>query len=68
MAGNIDAPRNPEVSMRKGVVEKPFERSRAPGATGEPAMQPDRHHARRTLAFAKKHVEGVLQISKELVA
>ena len=65
---DIDAACDPHFLVADRIVEKALERGGAPGPPGEPAMQPDRHHARPRFAFAVQHVEAVLQIGEELVA
>src|ERR1051325_10009084 len=65
---DIDAARDPYPLMLHRIIEKPLERGSSSGTSGEPAMQPDRHHARPRLALAVEHVEAVLQIREKLVA
>src|ERR1044071_4906986 len=67
VASDVDAPRDPDL-LAAHVLEKAFERSKPPGAADEPAVQADRHHARRAVAFLVEDVEGVLEIGEELIA
>ena len=66
--GDVDAPRDPDLLVRRDVIEETRQRRGAPGTADEPAMQADRHHLRRGLAFRIERVESVLQIGEELVA
>ena len=65
---DIDAASDPHPFMTHRIIEKPLERGSSSGTSGEPAMQPDRHHARPRLALAVEHVEAVLEVCEELVA
>src|SRR5260370_13895441 len=59
--------RHPHPLMLQDVVEKPQQRGRAAGTSDHAAMQADRHHLGRSLAFGIKHVETILTISAELI-
>ncbi len=54
--------------MALDVVEEAGERRGAAGPADQPAMQPDRHHFRRSFALGVQHVETVLQIGEEVIA
>ena len=60
--------RDPDPVDACDVVEKTRERGGAAGPAGQPAVQADRHHLRRALAFGVEHVEAVAQIGEEVVA
>ena len=69
MPRDVDPPRRPDPLVRREVVEEAGERGGAAGASGESAMQPDRHHLRPSrLAVGVEHVETVAEIGEELVA
>src|SRR5258708_38576197 len=68
VARDLDAAADPDAVVALDVVEKARERGEAPGAPGEPAVQPDREHLRRFLAFGIQRVEGIAQIGEELLA
>src|SRR5687768_3184958 len=63
-ARDVDAPRHPCL-LSPDVLEKAFQRCEAARASDEPAVQADRHHP---ALFGVEHVEGILQIGKEVVA
>src|ERR1700730_11468986 len=60
--------RHPDALMLHDIVEKPHQRGRAPGTSGDAAVQAHRHHLGRGLAFGVQHVETVLQIREKLIA
>src|ERR1700704_3333672 len=68
MPRDIEPCRDPHPVARGSIVEKAHERRGASGPSDQPAMQPDRHHLGRILAFGIEHVEGILEIVEELVA
>ena len=68
MARDIEPGRDPDAVEAGDIVEKPHETRGAARPAGEAAMQADRHHFRRALAFGVEHVEAVAQISEEIVA
>src|SRR5262245_62682436 len=57
---------DPDVLMPLDMIEKPLEGIAASGAAAEPAVQTDRHHLRRVLAFTVEIVEGRAQVVREL--
>src|SRR4051812_39103484 len=67
VARDVDAPRDPDL-LAAHILEKALERREAPGTADEPAVQAHRHHARRAVAFLVEDVEGVFEISVELLA
>ena len=72
MARDVDAPRDPDLVVPPHVVEEARERSDAPGAADQAAMQSDRQHLRRIeslrVAFGVQHVERILEVCVELLA
>src|SRR5437867_12190581 len=68
VARNVDAPRDPHLVLLRSIPDEPLQRGEAAGPAGEPAVQPDRHHARRALAFLVQHVQRVLEVLEELLA
>src|SRR5262249_19144754 len=67
MARDIDPARNPHVAAWGEVIEKTNESPCPAWASNQPAMQPNRHHLGRAFALAIEHVEGVLEICKQLI-
>src|SRR5689334_17875876 len=67
VACDVDAPRDPDL-LAAHVLEKALERGEPSRTADEPAVQADRHHARRAVAFLVEDVEGILEIGEELVA
>src|SRR5258708_1812230 len=68
VAGDLHAPADPDLVVFLHVVEERRRRGYARGPAGEAAMQADRQHLRRRLAFRIEYVERVLQIREELTA
>ena len=60
--------RDPDPIEAADIVQKPHQPRGTAGPAGETAMQADRHHFRRALAFAVEKIEAVAQIGKEIVA
>src|SRR6516162_3608083 len=67
MASDIDPARNPHAAAWREVIEEPNEPRCPARPSNQPAMQPDRHHIGRAFALAIEHVEGVLEICKQLI-
>src|SRR5436305_2087840 len=65
VAGDVDAARHPDFAFGGKVSQETLEGSNASRAAGQPAMQPDRHHA---TAFGTQDVESVLEVLEELLA
>src|SRR6266540_4428456 len=68
VARDIDAPREPDFAFRLHVFQKVLQRGDASWPSRQPAVQPDRHHARHAAAFFVKHIEGVFQVIEKLLA
>lgn len=49
------------------MVEKTLQGGEAAGAAGDPAVQTDRYHLRRSRALGVEHVDAVAQIVEELL-
>src|SRR5690625_6620005 len=64
---NIDAPCHPHTVMGLDMIKKTLQRAEAAGAAKQPAVHPHREHLGRLLAFGIEHIEGVAQISKEML-
>ena len=68
VAGDVDAPREPDGLTPRRMFDEPPERHDAPRPPDEAAMQADRHHLRAAgLALGIEGVEAVPQIGEELV-
>src|SRR5580692_7006377 len=65
---DLQSGRDPDAIVAFDVIEKAQQRRRAAGTADEPAMQADRHHLRRSLAFGIEQIETVLEIAIELLA
>src|SRR5690554_2551521 len=65
--GNIDAPCHPHTVMGLDMIKKTLQRAEAAGAAKQPAVHPHREHLGRLLAFGIEHIEGIAQISKEML-
>src|SRR3981081_3220539 len=65
---DLQAGRHPHALMIHDVVEKSHQRSRAARAADDSAMQANRHHLGRRLAFSIQYVETVFEVGEELRA
>src|SRR5690606_37624376 len=69
VAGNVEAPGEPDALVPPRVIEKALQPGDLARPPDQAAVQADRHHLCRTrLAFGIEHVEGVLEILEELLA
>src|SRR3954447_9007518 len=68
MLRDLQPRRHPDALVFADIVEEADQARGAARPAGETAVQPHRHHLRRGLALGVEHVEGVLQISVELLA
>src|SRR3984957_5125185 len=59
---------NPDAVVGERIVEESRERERASGPANEPAVQADRHHLGRDIAFGVERIERILEIGVELIA
>lgn len=59
---NVNAACNPDIIMRRDVIEKPRQSPQPSGAPGKTAMQPDRHHAWPPKAILPELIEAFDQV------
>ena len=59
---------NPDAIVAERIVKEPRERERASGPADQAAVQADRHHLWRDVAFGIERVERILEIGVELIA
>src|SRR3546814_12913728 len=68
MAGDVDAPAEPDLLMTLGVFKKTLEGREAGRTADQAAVQADGKHLRRLAAFGIQHVEGILEVLEKIVA
>src|SRR5207253_543270 len=68
MAGDVEPARDPHPVALGEIIQKSNESSRPPRPAHQAAMQPDRHHLGSPATFCPEHVEGIPQITEELIA
>ena len=59
VTGDVGAGRDPDPVMLLDVVQETLQAGETPRPADQAAMQADRHHLRRGLAFGVEHVEGI---------
>ena len=68
VARDVDAAANPHAVVLKHIIEKFCKSLGAARASDESVVQRKRHHPRLALAFAVKHVEGILHVGEEVLS
>src|SRR5882672_959071 len=68
MLRDLQPRRHPYLLVTRDVIKEPHQRRRAAWTANHAAMQADRHHLGRRLAFGIEYVEAVLEIGEELIA
>src|SRR5882762_7042821 len=72
MAGDIDAPANPNLLVLQNILEEALQRGNTAGPPGQPAVQAHRQHLGLIepvrIAFAVQRIESRAQIVEKLSA
>ena len=66
--GNFFSPADPRRAVALHVIEKARQRHRARWVAADPAVQADAHHLRMLRAILPQQVEGILDVSAEVIA
>src|ERR1700739_1627179 len=68
MPGDVLAPAYPDLRVPADVLDEAEQRLRPAGMSGQPHVQPHRHHARALRTLLVEDIEAVAQKREEILA